>query len=267
MHASTYRSAAALALAAALGCGGAPALPTGPATPPAASTPAPEEKPIVAGVPGEKLPENEIPVTDIPRKFTAKDPIKGRRTRQDAKEGANVGGISSMVAGGLYAQHQQIIQSIDYANELYNPQHDFSYPKTQEEFMRDVVALALNGIPLPEIPADQEYCYVPAQGKIGLQIRLVPGSPNSKVPAGTTPEQAIEMLGGSLEPEEPAYVPPTTQISPPPGEQPAADPAADPAAAAPGEPEGGRDDAGNPLDLRERAAGFGGVSPTDGLSE
>ena len=266
MHASTYRSAAALALAAALGCGGAPALPTGPATPPAASTPAPEEKPIVAGVPGEKLPENEIPVTDIPRKFTAKDPIKGRRTRQDAKEGANVGGISSMVAGGLYAQHQQIIQSIDYANELYNPQHDFSYPKTQEEFMRDVVALALNGIPLPEIPADHEYCYVPAQGKVGLQIRLVPGSPNSKVPAGTTPEQAIEMLGGSLEPEEPAYVPPTTQISPPPGEQPAA-PAADPAAAAPGEPEGGRDDAGNPLDLRERAAGFGGVSPTDGLSE
>ena len=261
MNASNYRSAAALLLAAAVGCE-APALPTGPATPPAASAPVAEEKPMVAGIPGEKLPENEIPVTDIPRKFTSKDPIKGRRTRQDAKEGANVGGISSAAAAGLYAKHQMIIVSIDHANELYNPQHDFSYPKTQESFMKDVVALALNGVPLPEIPADQEYCYVPEQGQVGLQIRLVPGSPNSKVPAGTTPQQAIEMLGGSLEPEEPAYVPPTTQISPPPAE-----PAAEPAAATPGEPEGGRDDAGNPLDLRERAAGLGGVSPTDGLSE
>lgn len=261
MHASTYRSTAALLLAAAVGCD-APALPTGPAAPPAASAPVVEEKPLVAGIPGEKLPENEIPVTDIPRKFTSKDPIKGRRTRQDAKEGANVGGISSAAAAGLYAKHQMMIVSIDHANELYNPQHDFSYPKTQESFMKDVVALALNGVPLPEIPADHEYCYVPEQGQVGLQIRLVPGSPNSKVPAGTTPVQAIEMLGGSLEPEEPAYVPPTTQISPPPTE-----PTAEPAAAAPGEPEAGRDDAGNPLDLRERAAGFGGVSPADGLAD
>lgn len=266
MHASTYRSAAALALAAALGCGDAPALPTGPAAPPAASAPAPEEKPLVAGVPGEKLPENEVPVTDIPRKFTAQDPIQGRRTRQDAQEGANVLGISSVAAGGFYAKHQSIINAIDYGHTLYNAEHG-DYAKTQESFMKDVVALALNGVPLPKIPEDQEYCYVPAQGKVGLQIRLVPGSPKSKVPAGTTPEEAIVKLGGSLEPEEPAYVPPTTQISPPPGEQPAADPAVDPAAAAPGEPEGGRDDAGNPLDLRERAAGFGGVSPTDGLSE
>lgn len=267
MNASTYRSAVALALAASVGCGGAPALPTGPATPPAAEVPAEKEKPIVAGVPGEEMPEDETPVTDIPRKFNSHDPIQGRRSRRQA-EGTNALGLGTTAAAGFYIKHQQMIQSIDYANELYNPQHDFSYPKTQESFMKDVVALALNGIPLPKIPEDQEYCYVPAQGKVGLQIRLVPGSPKSKVPAGTTPEQAIEMLGGSLEPEEPAYVPPTTQISPPP-----ADPAAAPAAAAPaaepapGEPEGGRDDAGNPLNLRERAAGFGGVSPTDGLSE
>lgn len=266
MNASNLRSAAALLLAAAIGCD-SPALPTGPAAPPAAATPPAEAPVMVAGAPGEKLPDNEVPVTDIPRKFTAKDPIKGRRTRQDAKEGANVLGISSAAAGGLYAKHQTMILSIDHANQLYYPQNDFSYPKTQESFMKDVVALALNGIPLPEIPADQEYCYVPAQGEIGLQIRLVPGSPKSKVPAGTTPEDAIVKLGGSLDPEEPAYVPPTTQISPPPTA-----PAAEPAAATPGEPaagepEGGRDDAGNPLDLRERAAGFGGVSPTDGLTE
>ena len=190
MHASTYRSAAALVFAAAVGCD-APALPTGPAAPLAAEAPAEKEKPLVAGVPGEEMPEDETPVTDIPRKFNSHDPIQGRRSRHEANEGTNVGGLGTTAAAGFYIKHQQMIVSIDYANELYNPQHDFSYPKTQEEFMRDVVALALNGIPLPKIPEDEEYCYVPAQGKIGLQIRLIPGSPRSKVPAGTTPEKAI----------------------------------------------------------------------------
>lgn len=260
MNASNLRSAAALLLTAVIGCD-SPALPTGPAAPPAAATPEVKEKPMVAGAPGEELPDNEVPVTDIPRKFLSSDPIQGRRSRREAQEGSNVLGLGSTAAAGFYAKHQQIIQAIDYGHTLYNAERG-DFAKTQESFMKDVVALALNGVPLPKIPEDQEYCYVPAQGKVGLQIRLVPGSPKSKVPAGTTPEQAIEMLGGSLEPEEPAYVPPTTQISPPPSE-----PAAEPAAVAPGEPEGGRDDAGNPLDLRERAAGFGGASPTDGLAE
>jgi hypothetical protein len=262
MKASNYRSAALLVLATAAGCEG-PALPTGPAAPPAAQAQAEPEKPMVAGVEGKELPETEVPVTDIPRKFLASDPIQGRRSRREAQEGTNVLGIGSTAAAGFYAKHQSIIQAIDYANELYNPQHDFSYPKTQESFMKDVVALALNGVPLPKLQEDHEYCYVPSQGKVGLQIRLVPGSPKSKVPAGTTPEQAITMLGGSLEAEEPEYVPPTDQISPSPAAPAAAAPAEPPA----GEPEGGRDDAGNPLDLRERAAGFGGVSPTDGLAE
>jgi hypothetical protein len=267
MNASTYRSAVALAFAASLGCGGAPALPTGPAAPPAAEAPVEKEKPIVAGVPGEETPEDETPVTDIPRKFNSHDPIQGRRSRRQA-EGTNALGLGTTAAAGFYAKHQMMIVAIDHANQLYNPQHDFEFPKTQESFMKDVVAMALNGQPLPKIPEDEEYCYVPEQGEVGLQIRLIPGSPRSKVPAGTTPQQAIAQLGGSLEPEEPAYVPPTTQISPPPAD-PAAAPAAAPPAAgpAPGEPKGGRDDAGNPLDLRERAAGFGGVSPTDGLSE
>ena len=70
-----------------------------------------------------------------------------------------------------------MLQSIDHANQLYWPQHDFSYPKSHDEFMKDVVALALNGIPLPEIPEDEEYIYVPEQPEVGLQIRLIPGSP------------------------------------------------------------------------------------------
>ena len=265
MNASNLRSAAALLFAAALGCD-SPALPEGPATPPAAQAPPAEAPVMVAGAPGEKLPDNEVPVTDIPRKFISSDPIKGRRTRQDSQQGANVLGISSAVAAGAHIEHQAIIHAIDQANIYHNAQHG-DFPKTQESFMKDVVALALNGVPLPKIPEDQEYCYVPEQGQVGLQIRLVPGSPKSKVPAGTTPQEAIVKLGGKLELDEAEYVPPTTQISPPPS-KPAADPAAAaPTEPAPGEPEGGRDDAGNPIDLRERAAGFGGVSPTDGLAE
>ena len=98
----------------------------------------------------------------------------------------------------LCAKHQMIYSSpsITLTSSTW-PQHDFEYPKTHEEFMKEVVALALNGQPLPELQEDHEYCYVPEQGEVGLQIRLMPGSPKSKVPAGTTPGRSTfrsEML-------------------------------------------------------------------------
>jgi hypothetical protein len=48
--------------------------------------------------------------------------------------------------------------------------------------MKVVVAGALAGEALPELEPDHEYIYVPEQGEVGLQIRLVPGSPDSKIP-------------------------------------------------------------------------------------
>jgi hypothetical protein len=224
----------------ALGCE-EPTLPTSPKAAPVAEAPAVEEPPMVAGAPGKELPETDVPVTDIPRKFLANDPIQGRRSRREAREGSNVGGLGTTIAGGIYAKHQGFILAIDQALALYVPQHNFEFPKTQEEFMRDVVELAMNGQPLPELQEDHEYCYVPSQPETGLQIRLKPGSPKSKVPAGTTPEEAIKLLGASEAPAEAA-----------PAE---AGAATEPAAT---EPESGRDEAGNPLDLRERAAGIGG---------
>jgi len=171
-----------LAALVAIGCD-APELPasatSAPATPPAAE---PEPKPeMVAGLPGPPLPEDENPVTDVPRKFDAHDPVKGRRSRQAAQEGYSLG-VATTAAAGFYTKHQSMIYAIDQANQLYWPQHDFSYPKTHQEFMKDVVALALNGIPLPELPEDEEYIYVPEQGELGMQIRLIPGSPRSKIP-------------------------------------------------------------------------------------
>jgi hypothetical protein len=198
---------------------------------------------MVAGAPGKELPETEVPVTDLPRKFIKTDPVKGRRLRREAREGSNVAGLGTTLGAGVAAEHEMKIIAIDHALQLYIPQHDFEYPKTQEEFMKEVVDLALNGQPLPELQEDHEYCYVPSQPGKGLQIRLKPGSPKSKVPAGTTPEEAIKLLGASETPAEAA-----------PAE---AGAAAEAPAAAP-EPESGRDEAGNPLDLRERAAGIGG---------
>jgi hypothetical protein len=244
-------SAFALLLTAFVGCE-EPALPTSkPAAPAIAESP-PAEPPMVAGAPGKELPETEVPVTDIPRKFIATDPVQGRRSRREAREGSNIGGLGTTIAGGMYAKHQMIIHAIDQGLALYVPQHNFEFPKTQDEFMKEVVELSLNGQPLPALQEDHEYCYVPSQPEEGLQIRLKPGSPKSKVPAGTTPEEAIKMLaadesegGGGAEGE-----------AAPAGEAPAQP--ADAAAAASPEPESGRDDAGNPLDLRERAAGIGG---------
>jgi hypothetical protein len=151
------------------------------ATPPAAE-PQQEEQVIVAGVPGEPLPDDEVPITDIPRKFTSKDPIKGRRSRDAAQEGYSLG-VATTAAAGFYAKHQAMILAIDQANQLYWPQHDFSYPKSHEEFMKEVVAPALNGITLPELPDYAEYIYVPEQAEVGLQVRLVPGGERSKIPA------------------------------------------------------------------------------------
>ncbi len=220
-----------------------PQLPESKPATPSAEAPPVEEPPMVAGAPGKELPETEVPVTDIPRKFLANDPVPGRRSRREAREGSNVGGLGTTIAGGFYAKHQMMIHAIDQALALYVPQHNFEYPKTHEEFMKDVVELALNGQPLPELEEHHEYVYVPSQPERGLQIRLKPGSPKSKVPAGTTPEEAIKLLGATEATAEAA-----------PAE---AGAAAEAPAAAP-EPESGRDEAGNPLDLRERAAGIGG---------
>jgi hypothetical protein len=137
---------------------------------------------MVAGAPGEPLPELENPVTDIPRKFEAHDPVKGRRSRQAAQEGYSMG-VATTAAASFFAKHQMMIQAIDHANQLYWPQNNFSYPKTHESFMKDVVALALNGVELPELEPDHEYIYVPEQAEVGLQIRLKPGSPKSKLPS------------------------------------------------------------------------------------
>lgn len=149
---------------------------TATATSTQAPAPAEPEQELVAGIPGPALPDDEIPITDVPREVDPKDPVKGRRTRE-------TGGVAGNFGAALWAKHKAMFDAIDYANQLYAPQHDFSYPKSHEEFMTAVVAPALNGELLPELPEYAEYIYVPEQGELGLQIRLVPGGERSKIDA------------------------------------------------------------------------------------
>ncbi len=155
-------------------------------TPAAAPAPAAAEQPAEELGPGGRplppLPEDETPVTDVPRKFDAHDPIKGRRSR-------DVGGyMGATAAAKFYAEHQMKILSIDHANQLYWGEHG-DWPKSHEEFMKNIIEF--NKIALPEIPDDEEYIYVPEQGDIGLQIRLKPGSPRSSLPAPAAGEEHV----------------------------------------------------------------------------
>jgi hypothetical protein len=129
----------------------------------------------------------------------------------------------------FHAEYQMIINNIQHAHQLYWAEHG-DWAKSHEEFMKNIVEY--NKLALPELEPHHEYIYVPEQPEVGLQIRLKPGfaQDGTPLPAGQAAEEAA-----------------TT------------DPAADEAAATgTAEPESGRDDAGNPLDLRERAAGIGG---------
>jgi hypothetical protein len=245
MNASTYRSAATLLFAAAIGCD-APALPTGPAAPPAASAPVEEEKPIVAGIPGEKLPEIAIPVTNVPRPVDPDDPIKGRRSK------AAGGALGAAAHARFWGEHKIIYDQVKENLMLYmSTTGNLDFPKSNEEFMEKVIKGYQ--MELPELEPQHEYIYDPEHPDVGLQIRLKPGFNADGTKNADVPAESVAPVEGAA-----------------PAETPAADPAAPaeaPAASTPGEPEGGRDDAGNPLDLRERAAGFGGVSPTDGSTK
>ncbi len=239
---TTLWAAPALAapLLLAIGCE-APELPQAAQAPPPAAEPAPEPKvEMVAGTTGEAMPEDETPVTDIPRPFDSHDPIKGRRSRR-------AGGYLGAVAGAkFYAEHQMMINTIKECLALYNAEHG-DWPKTQDEFMKGVIEF--NQIKLPEIPEDEEYCYLYDQAEQALQIRLKPGSPRSKVPAGTTPEDAIKMLAGG---EQPA------------GEQPTADqPAEQPEAGRPAPPEEEPQSEEPSPDIRTRAEQIGKQQNTE----
>jgi hypothetical protein len=167
-------AAALVALSAALvGCE-EPQVTVAPSTPAPAVETKEDEQVMLGGGPRTELPEDEIPITDVPRKFTSHDPIKGRRSRTRG------GALGATMAALPYAEHQTIINNIDYALKLYEAEHG-EYPKSQEEF--DAKIIKPNNIVLPAIPDYAEYIYVPEQATVGLQIRRKQSESNVAEPA------------------------------------------------------------------------------------
>ncbi|MCA9237445.1 MAG: hypothetical protein KDA44_18350 [Planctomycetales bacterium] len=117
---------------------------------------------------GEALPDpgDVEDVTEEGRAFTANDAVKGRRSRA-------VGGYLGAVGNArFYAEHQMILNNVNYAVKLYEAEHG-EYPKSNDEFMSKIIKA--NMIVLPELPDDQEYYYDPENPDLAtepLRIRL-----------------------------------------------------------------------------------------------
>jgi hypothetical protein len=104
---------------------------------------------------------------------TAHSPKKGR-----SLEG---GGYLSVVAGTrFWAEHQIILNHIRHAMELYRADKgDGSYPKTQDEFMREIIEPNLPATRLPELPEGWEYYYDPEEPLTLKMINRGGGTPSA----------------------------------------------------------------------------------------
>jgi hypothetical protein len=147
-----------------------------PTTPAAETAPAKEEPPMVAGAPGEALPEIAVPVTNDPRPVTPDDPIKGRRSKR-------AGGYLGATAHARFAiQHKAIYDMVKY-NLGIDMALNGDYPQSNEEFFKRIIKGY--SMKLPELEPEHEYVFVPEEAEVGLQIRLKqPGSPPEASPTG-----------------------------------------------------------------------------------
>ena len=145
-----------------------------PAPPPTPVTaPAPADQPAARPVETAPAPQPAPPPTPAPAAsgqqpgqpgqlevVTAHSPQKGRSLQG--------GGYLSVVTGTrFFAEHQLILDNIRHAMDLYRAEHD-AYPKTQEDFMRDIIGA--NMIQLPEPPPGYSYVYDP-QEPLVLKMR------------------------------------------------------------------------------------------------
>lgn len=100
---------------------------------------------------------------------TAHSPKKGRSLQG--------GGYLSVVTGTrFWAEHQMILNNIRHAVDLYEATNS-RYPKTQDEFMREIIQA--NDIKLPELPDGYEYFYDPDEPLVLKMINKGSGAPGA----------------------------------------------------------------------------------------
>lgn len=112
----------------------------------------------VAETPAEEVvqptgPDEPPPVTSTPRPFTAKDPVKGKKSRAAGQVASAIGGSR------FYIEYENLRLNIVHALDLYWGEHG-EYPKSHEEFMEKIVKF--NNLVLPELDPGVEYIYDPA---------------------------------------------------------------------------------------------------------
>lgn len=103
------------------------------------------------------------PVEPEIRNVDANSMKKGQKLREG-------GGYLRAVAGArFWAEHQMILNNITHAMQLYNAEKGY-YPKTQEQFMSEIIKPNEPATKLPELPEGWEYFYDPNDP---LQLKMV----------------------------------------------------------------------------------------------
>jgi hypothetical protein len=200
MSADAKVLAVALLFGASLGCDVTELPEAPPAAPAAPAAAAVEEPPKVAAAGGTLVEDDAPPVSDTPRPFDVRDPIKGRASR------AAGGGLGAVGNARFAAEYKIIMANITHALNLYWGSEG-EYPKSHEEFMDKIIKF--NQIQLPELPPDREYIYVPDEPKPENKLmvrRKQSGSEEAPAPAEAAPAESAPGDAASSESEpEPTY--------------------------------------------------------------
>lgn len=148
--------------------------PASPGTPPASeATPSEEPQPTDAA-------STEPPAETAPATTASGEPTVGAPSddpnvdRVAAKRGVGKTGryegsgmvITPIKAYFLTKQRTELEIKIPHAMNLYKAEHG-NFPKTQAEFMRDIVEF--NQIKLPDLPAGHRYVYEPKTGELMVE--------------------------------------------------------------------------------------------------
>ena len=137
-----------------------------------ARTPVPQ--PVQEAVVEPEGPNEPPPVTSTPRPFTAKDPVKGKKSRAAGQVASAIGGTR------FYVEYENLRLNIVHALDLYWGEHG-EYPQSHDEFIEKIVKF--NNLQLPELDPGVEYIYDP-QDHV-LKIYRPEGSDSQSA----TPEQ------------------------------------------------------------------------------
>ncbi len=124
-------------------------------------------------------PNEPPPVTVVPRPWTAKDPVKGKKSRAAGAVAASIGGAR------FYAEYENLRINIVHALDLYWGEQG-EYPQSHQEFLDKIVKF--NNLVLPELDPGVEYIYDPADHILKIYRPDVPGGP----PAVAAPAEGAE---------------------------------------------------------------------------